>query len=254
MKIHHLRNATMVIESDDKFILVDPMLGKKGSGMPFTLFRFKPKRNPIVELPSQSSEILKKVTHCLVTHLHPDHLDKDAISFLKSRNIPVVCNAKDESVLRKHGLNVSKSLSFWKEDTFLDGKIVGIPAIHGHGFMVKPMGEVMGYYLQLPNEKSIYISADTVYTEHVEKVLKEYKPDVAVLACGTAQLDFGKPILMQMDEMIRFIKTAPGKVFANHLEALNHCPTSRESLKSEVAKLGLQHKVFIPQDGESISY
>ena len=29
MKIHHLRNATMVIETKDQFILVDPMLGKK---------------------------------------------------------------------------------------------------------------------------------------------------------------------------------------------------------------------------------
>ena len=29
MKIHHLRNATFVIESKSTFILVDPMLGKK---------------------------------------------------------------------------------------------------------------------------------------------------------------------------------------------------------------------------------
>jgi L-ascorbate metabolism protein UlaG (beta-lactamase superfamily) len=29
MKVHHLRNATLVIETGDKVILVDPMLGKK---------------------------------------------------------------------------------------------------------------------------------------------------------------------------------------------------------------------------------
>ncbi|WP_316928806.1 hypothetical protein [Epilithonimonas tenax] len=34
MKIHHLRNATLVIETEDKVILVDPMLGKKGTAGP----------------------------------------------------------------------------------------------------------------------------------------------------------------------------------------------------------------------------
>ena len=48
MKIHHIRNATMVIETNDQVILIDPMLGKKGaSSPPFTIFRFKPKRNPM---------------------------------------------------------------------------------------------------------------------------------------------------------------------------------------------------------------
>lgn len=30
MKLHHLRNATLFIEIQEKFILVDPMLGEKG--------------------------------------------------------------------------------------------------------------------------------------------------------------------------------------------------------------------------------
>jgi L-ascorbate metabolism protein UlaG (beta-lactamase superfamily) len=46
MKIHHLRNATLVIEVENEVILVDPMLSKKGEASPpFTLFRFKPQRN-----------------------------------------------------------------------------------------------------------------------------------------------------------------------------------------------------------------
>ncbi len=51
MKLHHLRNATLVIETDQHVIVVDPMLGKKKTIPPFTLFRYKPKRNPIVALP-----------------------------------------------------------------------------------------------------------------------------------------------------------------------------------------------------------
>lgn len=252
MKIHHLRNATMVIETGDKVILVDPMLGKKGTAGPtFTLFRFKPQRNPIVDLPSNAMDIVEKTTHCLLTHLHPDHLDKEAENFLRSRQISVICSIKDKKQLIKRGLNVTQTVDYWLSTPFLDGAILGIPAVHGYGFVAKPMGNVMGFYIKLPNEKSIYLSADTVYTDDVHRVLTELKPEVAVVACGTAQLDVFLPLLMRMDDILKFVKNAPNQVIANHLEAVNHCPTTRQQLKVEVKKIGLSDKVFIPNDGES---
>lgn len=255
MKIHHLRNATLIIETGDKVILVDPMLGKKGTAGPtFTLFRFKPQRNPIVDLPSNAMKIVEKTTHCLITHLHPDHLDKDAERFLRSKQIPVICSIKDEVILRKKGLNVSQTVDYWKTSDFLDGKIQGIPAVHGYGFVAKPMGNVMGFYIELPNEKSIYLSADTIYTDDVHKVLTKLKPEIAVVACGTAQLDVFQPLLMRMDDILKFVQNATGQVIANHLEAVNHCPTTRNQLKNEVSKMRLSEKIFIPNDGESKTY
>jgi len=253
MKIHHLRNATMVIETNDQFILVDPMLGKKGTaGPPFTLFRFKPKRNPILDLPANAMDIVNKTTHCLITHLHPDHLDKEAEKFLKSNNTPITCSTKDERTLKKRGLNVVNTVNYWEELKFLDGSIIGIPAKHGYGFVAKPMGNVMGFYIQIPNEKTIYLSADTIYTDDVDKVLKQYKPEVNVVACGTAQLDIFKPLLMTMDDIIKFTKNATGTVIANHLEAVNHCPTTRTQLANELERQGLMEKTRIPNDGETI--
>lgn len=255
MKVHHLRNATLVIETGDNFILVDPMLGKKGTAGPtFTLFRFKPQRNPIVDLPNNAMDIVEKTTHCLLTHLHPDHLDKEAEHFLRTKQILVICSIKDEATLRKKGLNVSQTVDYWKESLFLGGKIQGIPAVHGYGFVAKPMGNVMGFYIELPNEKSMYLSADTIYTEDVHKVLTQLKPEIAVVASGTAQLDIFQPLLMRMDDILKFVKNAPNKVIANHLEAVNHCPTTRKHLEAEVTKIGLSDKVFIPNDGESITY
>ena len=151
-------------------------------------------------MPQNSDEILQKVTHCFITHLHPDHLDKDAEFFLKENNIPVICSNKDKKTLQKRGLTISHSLNYWKETSFLNGKIIGIPAVHGYGFIAKPMGNVMGFYLQIPNEKSIYISADTVFTADFEKTLTQLKPEITILACGTAQLDFGKPLLMTIPD------------------------------------------------------
>lgn len=251
MKIHHLRNATFVIEVGKKYILIDPMLGKVGTLAPFTLFRYKAKRNPLVPLATNSAVILEKVTDCLITHLHPDHLDKAGEKFLVERNIPVVCSIKDEKKLKKRGLNVKMSLRYWEKQSYLDCQIWGIPAKHGYGWISKLMGNVIGFHIQLADAPSIYISADTVYTADVEKVLIELKPDISVVASGTARLDIGQALLMKLNDIILFVEKSPKKVFANHLEALNHCPTTRKKLKEELSKKGLLDKVYIPDDGGS---
>lgn len=254
MKFHHLRNATLVIETDEHVILVDPMLGKRKTIPPFTLFRYKPKRNPLVALPKNSRDILSKVTHCLITHLHPDHIDKAGEVFLRRKNIPVTCSIKDEKVLTTRGLNIVQSLNYWEPQEFLNGKITGIPAIHGYGFIAKLMGNVMGFHIELANEKSVYISSDTIFTEHVQKVLVEFKPEIAVVACGTARLDIGQPLLMRMNDILKFVALAPNQVFANHLEALNHCPTTRKELRKALSENDLWDKVSIPEDGENVTY
>lgn len=254
MKLHHLRNATLVIETETDVILVDPMLGKRKTIPPFTIFRYKPKRNPLVALPKNSRDILSKVTLCLITHLHPDHIDKAGEVFLRRKSIPVICNIKDENALSKRGLNIIQSLNYWEPQDFLGGKITGIPALHGYGFIAKLMGNVMGFHIELPNQKSVYVSADTIFTEDVQKALIELKPDIAVVACGTARLDFGQPLLMRMNDILKFTALAPGKVFANHLEALNHCPTTREELKNALADSNLLSKTAIPNDGTFVEY
>jgi L-ascorbate metabolism protein UlaG (beta-lactamase superfamily) len=254
MNIHHFRNATLLIEAGDQFILVDPMLGKPGTISPFSVVRFKARKNPIVPLPERCLPLLEKVTHCLITHKHPDHIDKAAERFLSEKGIPVTCSKLDEKVFKKKGLKVVQTLDYWKPDTFLGGEITGIPARHGYGFIAGPMGNVMGFHVELPNAPSVYISADTIYTPDVERALTELKPDIAVVACGTAQLDMGKPLLMTLDDIVAFIKTAPGKVAANHMEALNHCPTTRIELKERLKQEGLLEKVEIPEDGESVVF
>lgn len=253
MKIHHIRNATLAIEAGEHFILVDPMLGKPGTIPPFSVVRFKARKNPIVPFPESSLPLLEKVSHCLITHKHPDHIDKAAERFLSEKGIPVTCSKLDEKVFKKKGLNVVQTLDYWKPETFLSGEITGIPARHGYGFIAGPMGNVMGFYVELPNAPSVYISADTIYTPDVERALVELQPDIAVVACGTAQLDIGQPLLMTPDDIVTFVKKAPGKVIANHLEALNHCPTTRAQLRGQLEREGLLEKVAIPDDGESLN-
>ena len=126
--------------------------------------------------------------------------------------------------------------------------------MHGYGFVTKPKGNVTGFFIQLPNEKSIYSSSVTIYIDTVDKVLKEYKPVIRVVAFGTAQLDIFKPLLMTMAEIIRFVQNSPDKVITNHLEAVNHCPTTGEQLRSKLTTYGVLGKAYVPQDGEMIEF
>ena len=263
MKIHHIRNASFVIETESYRILVDPMLSDKGALPAFAHFRHPCERNPVVDLPENAAQILDQVTHCLITHshtfgmnflTHTDHLDPPGKSFLIQKNIPVACSQKDVSFLTKNDIRVELSLEFWQAQPFLGGKIIAIPAQHGHGWIHYLMANGAGYYLELPDEPSIYISGDTVFTDDVHRALTDLAPDIAVVAAGSASLDIGGPILMPMNEIITFIRHAPKRVIANHMEALNHCPTKRSDLSQELDVQNLLEKTDIPSDGQTLLF
>jgi L-ascorbate metabolism protein UlaG (beta-lactamase superfamily) len=151
--IHHLRHATFVVEVEEKVILVDPMLGHKGSIIPFAVLRHRARLNPTVELPSNAAAILDKVNHAVITHRHPDHLDRAGVRFLRERSIPVTCSYKDSNRLRKKGLNLQTEVKYWEKTPFLSGHITGIPARHGYGFIAGLMGNVMGFVIEMANSQ-----------------------------------------------------------------------------------------------------
>jgi L-ascorbate metabolism protein UlaG (beta-lactamase superfamily) len=116
------------------------------------------------------------------------------------------------------------------------------------------MGSGAGYFIELPGDKTIYISGDTVMTRTVRHVLNDLRPDISILNAGTAALDLGRPILMPIQEQLDFIRTAPGIIIAVHLDAFNHCLTTRDMLRGAVTKAGLSGKVLIPSDGELMEF
>lgn len=68
MKIHQLRNATIIVEIGPNRILIDPMLSPKNMLPPLRIFGAR-QRNPLVELPGSAAAALESVTHCLITQV-----------------------------------------------------------------------------------------------------------------------------------------------------------------------------------------
>lgn len=258
MKITQLRNATIVLEFEAQgrpvALLVDPMLSPQGSLPTLRYLGGTRRRNPVVELPLGSDAVLGRVTHALITHCqrgHFDHLDRAGKQFLRTRGTPVLCMPRDAEHLAARGLAV-RPLAGTGRQPFLDsGHVTPIACVHGRGWVGRLMEHGHGYLIEMPGEPSVYIAGDTVLTPEVRDCLTRLRPDVAVLPAGGARFDLGGEILMDGQGVVDACALAPGWVVANHLEALDHCPTTRAGLAALAAKAGVGERLWIPEDGES---
>ncbi len=248
MKIHHLRNATFVLHIGEHQLLVDPMLGEVGSISSLKPLGRKKKRNPLVPLPSGASGGITRSTGCLITHCqrkHLDHLDKAGIAFLKEKGLPVWAAPRDVTWLREKGLN-----SFELRDGELGLKVRRVATKHGHGWAGLLMGPGTGWFLQHPDEPSIYITGDTVLTPTITKAVRELAPDVIVAPACNADLGAGSNILFTPQELVSLTNMSEALMVFNHLDALDHCPVSRDSLAQVLEEYEIRDRCWIPKDGE----
>jgi len=253
MLIEQIRHATIIITFREYKVIVDPMFSQKESMLSRrgnNLLKLK-KCNPLVELPEDMEKRLIGVSHALITYNHFDHIDDDAVDYLKRHSIEVFCSEKDEEDLRKKGLKVIP-LKDSQENIFFDGRIRPIPGRHGWGWTGKVMGHGVGYLIEMPDEPSLYIAGDTVLTEEVKNVITDLKPEWVVLAGGKARLGAGKPLLMSEDELLEAVELSSGRVILNHLEAMDHCLIDRKMLRDIMRKNKLENKAIVPNDGDTI--
>lgn len=100
MKIHHMRNATMLLTLGEHQILVDPMLSDPGTLAGFKMFGGGRRANPLVPLPANAEASIEQATLVLITHEHPDHIDPAAVEWIKARNLPVYASSIDAPNLK----------------------------------------------------------------------------------------------------------------------------------------------------------
>jgi L-ascorbate metabolism protein UlaG (beta-lactamase superfamily) len=249
MHLHHLRNATTLLSLGEHRLLVDPMLGEVGAMPGFKMFGGGRRRNPLVPLPPGADAALATVTAVVITHEHPDHLDGPGLRWIVERRLPVWTNGVDAPNLAKKGVDVHELC-----DGSLGMRVETIRSRHGQGALGWLMGPVTGYYLSHPGEPSLYVVGDSVLTESVTSTITRLQPDVILAPAGSANMGLGGDILFSVDELVELVKLARGTVVFNHLEALDHCPTTRDGLRRRMAEEGLSERVLIPADGELLSF
>jgi L-ascorbate metabolism protein UlaG (beta-lactamase superfamily) len=256
MKITQIRNATLILHWEERHVLVDPMLSPQGAMLPFRWVARRRQRNPVVGLPAGAGPALDQITHGLITHCrrgHYDHLDRAGISLFRERGIPVFCSQRDAGHLRRRGID-ARPLALDRASPFFTGTIHLVPCRHGRGWVGSLMEHGVGYVIDLPGEPKVYLSGDTVLTDAVRDAIRVHRPDLVIVHAGAAQLDVGQPILMAIEEVLDLVRLAPGRVIANHMEALDHCPVTREQLRAQAESEGLTETLLIPADGEVLVF
>lgn len=252
MKITQLRNATVLVDIGPHTLLVDPMLAPAGALPTLKWLTAGRRRNPLVELPPGTPEALGRVTHALITHCqrgHFDHLDRAGKRWLREHRVPVLCMPGDAEHLRARGLDARPLQA--EGPSGVDGlRITPVPCLHGDGWVGRLMAHGHGYVIEHAGEPSLYIAGDTVLTDTVRRCVTGLRPDVCVVPAGGAAFDLGGEIIMDGTQALDLAELGAGVFVANHLEALDHCPTTRAGLRRAARERGLDHRVRVPEDGE----
>lgn len=253
MKITQIRNATIIIHTKHNNILVDPMLARE-STLPKLRYFKSNRKNPLVELPKQFMALREEINYVLITHCqkgHFDHLDRAGVKWLKENQLKTFCTEHDHNYLLKRHINAS--LLTKKSADFLDGSIKQIPATHTRGWLTPFMEHGTGYYIELPNEPSLYIMGDTVLTDVIREFITQEQPDYIVAPTGLAQFDVGAPLLLTEEEILELATLSKGIIIANHMDALDHCRLKRADLVALLNKNNVASRFLIPKDGETLT-
>lgn len=260
VQIQQIRNATLKLEYAGRTFLVDPMLGARGAYPGFKGTYNQHLRNPLVELPMPAAEVVRGVDAVVVTHTHLDHWDGGEHAFVP-KDLPIfVQHQADAEQVRGQGYRDVRVIEGSAE--FEGVRLTRTGGQHGTDamFAVEPvaglLGQAMGVVFQAPGAATVYVVGDTTWHGEVEQALAAFKPDVVVLNTGDARvLGFTGSIIMGRDDVLRAARAAPGAaIVATHMDAINHMTLSREVLRDHVRQNGLEDRVRVPADGETMAF
>lgn len=236
LKIDYVGNATHTLHIDEAIkIGLDPTLAPKGSSLGFGIIR-------LID-PQLNAGVFENVDLWLITHPHLDHIDDQGLAYIK-KEASVVASSNSKKILNKAGIQ-AQYLSHHETYTFEKSgykiKITAIPAYHGHGgFVIKLMGIVNGYYLEIQKDnevKTVYIPSDTVYHQKLLEHLKTHNIQnvdllIANLGAAKAPLPVTRyPITMDLAELQKLAQTVSAKhVLPIHIDDYSHFRTTKEEV------------------------
>lgn len=266
MKIQQIRNATVVLEYNGVRILVDPLLGEKGSFPAFPSLRGNEK-NPLNDLPVSIDSIVKDVDLVIVTHTHIDHWDPKAAEVL-DKNLPfIVQNEAEEKLIKDEGFT---DVTILEDELLFEGvtltKTTGQHYVDSETkeFTIEATGvsDAMGVVFSAENEDTLYLAGDTIWYEEIHKNLDTYHPEVILANAGGNQFpiegeysaDNGRLLMNEIDIFKMHQAIPNAKIVATHMEAINHWYTSKDDLRRIAKANNFETQLFIPEDGETLEF
>ena len=214
---------------------------------------------PLIDMPVTAQEAVKGIDAVILTHTHLDHWD-EAAQRLIPKDIPFfVQNAGDARTIREQGFTnvmvVGKNTPFGNVRISRTAGQHGPDALYSVPALAEFGGDAMGFVLQADG-MTLYFVGDTIWHPYVEVALKMYSPDIIVMNTGYAVLNaFEGSLIMGKDDILRMYKAVPeAKIIAVHMDAVNHTMQSSEEVRDFVESNNLQDRVYVPHEGETLTF
>jgi len=259
MKLTQIRNATLTLEYAGKKFLIDPMLAEKEAWPGFAGNARPYLRNPMVDLPVAVEELLA-VDAIILTHTHTDHWDEAAQQLIPKEMMIYTQNESDAALVNSQGFVNVQVLK--EENYFVDGLTIyktdgqhGSNDLYADALWGSLLGDACGLVFTHQGEKTLYIAGDTVWVKPYVRNLQRFQPEIVVLNAGNAVNDLYGPIIMGKEDTLRTLQILPAAtIVTSHMEAINHCLLTRAELREYTQQQGIEDKVRIPADGESLTF
>lgn len=164
MKITFYGHATIGIQIQETFILVDPFISANPKASHININDLKP-------------------NYILLTHAHQDHtLDVEHIA-QQNPDLVIVCNAEMATYYLSKGFNchMMNHGGSWK---FEFGRVKYVNAVHSSSFADGTYGGNPGGFVIEGEHKNIYIAGDTALTMDMKLIPMRTKLDLAILPIG----------------------------------------------------------------------
>ncbi len=232
MKITMIGHSTVLIEVAGARILTDPYFGPHG--------------NPAYARPRPSArrrEELSNVDLVLISHNHFDHIDRRFLRALP-QSVPVLAPAVSAWMTRLKGGHNVIGLKPWQRRAFASVTITAVPARH--------VTFTVGYIVEADGRR-IYFAGDTYFAGFMERIGREFHPDVALIPVTTFRI----PMTMGETQAVEAVRLlAPQVVIPIHLGLKPRSPLMRtsqtpEGFRERAHQAGLSAKIVILQEGES---
>jgi len=248
MRLQLLRNATMRLTYAGVAILTDPYLGARHA---YTSLAGR-EQNPTVDLPCSIEAAVAGVDLVIISHLHNDHFDPAAVAAL-DKAIPMLCQPGDEARIGAKGFN--NVVPLIDAELWQGISITRTGGTHGTGKWGEDLNPVSGFVFKAPGEPTVYWVGDTVYYDLVQQAIEAHHPDVIIPHCGGAELEDSGPIIMDAAQTVTLAQANPAaRLVAIHMEALDHCLTSRVDLRAAADRAGIDAaRLLIPADGDIVA-
>ncbi|MDF2479627.1 MAG: hypothetical protein K0S24_5110 [Sphingobacterium sp.] len=182
IKLTWFGHSTLLLEVNNKKILLDPMLSEVPAPLPMLASKRFSKSIPleIIDFPALDA--------VLISHDHYDHLDYLTIVKLKDKvkNFYVPLGIGEH--LKLWGIDESKiiELDWWQESKFDEITFISTPSRHFSGRGLFNMNSTLwcSWVIKSTNH-SIFFSGDTGYNKAFKEIGDKYGPfDLTMLECG----------------------------------------------------------------------